>query len=170
MSLSPRIHKSAQQRGVGLVEVLVAMVVLSIGFAASARFQIMSMRENQSSLYRGQASFLVESMMERMRNNPGGVQDGAYNAADTDTAGVPGGCRLIKCTPAQLAQEDIALWRHSIAPLDGSPPKLPPYNNGAPARGTVSAPVDGVYNVQVTWESLVDGEVQTQSLAMSFRP
>lgn len=170
MFLKPHTVKRKDQRGVGLIEVLITMLVLSIGFATSARFQLLSMRENQNSLYRSHASYLIESMMEQMRNNPVGVQTGAYNSADTDLAAAPGNCRQTKCTPAQLAIEDIALWRHSFSPIDNSLPKLPSSSEDAPARGTISTPDSGIYTIELTWEALVDGELQSESVSMLFLP
>jgi type IV pilus assembly protein PilV len=57
------IHK---QRGVGLVEVLIAVLVLSIGLLGLAGLQLRTLRNNQSSLERGmavaQTHFIVDAM------------------------------------------------------------------------------------------------------------
>jgi len=170
MSLSLQTHNPGQQRGVGLIEVLITLLVLSLGFTASARFQVLSMRENQNSLYQSHAGTLIESMVDRMRNNPEGVDAGAYDSINTKTAGPPGKCIQTTCTPKQQAIEDIARWRHSISPLDGSQPKLPFSSTGEPAHGFISMPDNGVYTIELIWEALVQGETEMQSLSMSFRP
>lgn len=59
------------QRGLSLIEVLVAIVILSLGILGMAGLQASSLRSGQSSLYRSQAALLAENMAERMRANVG---------------------------------------------------------------------------------------------------
>ena len=57
------------QAGVSLVEVLVAVVVLSIGLLGLAGLQASGIRVGQSSIYRSQAAQLAYDMVDRMRVN-----------------------------------------------------------------------------------------------------
>ena len=59
-------HRS---RGFTLVEVLVALVVLSIGLLGVAALQLTSLRSNHSSAMRSQATFLAYDIIDRMRAN-----------------------------------------------------------------------------------------------------
>jgi type IV pilus assembly protein PilV len=62
--------KAPSQSGFTLLEVLIAMVVLSIGLFGLAGMQTMTMRANTSSYHRSLASMLANDMMDRIRSNP----------------------------------------------------------------------------------------------------
>jgi len=74
-------HRSSHQygRGFTLIEVLVTMVVVSIGLLGLAELQISGLRANMSSEARSKATLLVSDIIERMRANPLGVTIGAYH-------------------------------------------------------------------------------------------
>jgi type IV pilus assembly protein PilV len=55
--------------GFTLIEVLVALVVLSIGLLGVAGLQIVGLRGNLSAASRTQASYLAEDIIDRMRAN-----------------------------------------------------------------------------------------------------
>jgi type IV pilus assembly protein PilV len=79
-----------RQEGLSLIEVLVAVVLLSIGLLGLAGLQASGMRVGQSSIHRSQAAQLAHDMIERMRAD---VADaGAYElelgAAAPPCAGV----------------------------------------------------------------------------------
>ena len=67
----PRARRSgrAAQRGLGIIEVLVALVVVSLGVLGVAGLQLTGMKHSAGSLYRAQALSLAEDMAERMRLN-----------------------------------------------------------------------------------------------------
>jgi type IV pilus assembly protein PilV len=55
------------QRGVGIVEVLVAVLVLSIGLLGLAGLQMRTLRNNQSALERGVAVMETHAIVDAMR-------------------------------------------------------------------------------------------------------
>lgn len=57
------------QRGVSLVEVMVAVLVLSVGVLGAASLQLNALRFNLSASYTTHASFIAYDMLERMRAN-----------------------------------------------------------------------------------------------------
>lgn len=57
------------QRGVGLIEVLIALVVLSFGMLGLAGLQMWSLRYNQSAMERGMAVVQTHSIVDAMRAN-----------------------------------------------------------------------------------------------------
>ncbi|MGP0172026.1 type IV pilus modification protein PilV [Pseudomonas sp. NCHU5208] len=67
------------QAGATLIEVLVAIVVLSIGLLGLAGLQATSIQANQSAYYRSQASILAADITDRMRANRKAAQAGDYN-------------------------------------------------------------------------------------------
>lgn len=56
-----------RQRGVTLIEVLVAIVLLSIGLLGLAGLQLRGMQVNQGSISRSQAAIMAEDLVDRMR-------------------------------------------------------------------------------------------------------
>ncbi len=57
------------QRGVTLIEVLVTVLIFSIGLLGLAGLQATSLRQNMSAYQRTQASVLAMDMLDRMRAN-----------------------------------------------------------------------------------------------------
>lgn len=65
--------------GVGMLEVLVALVLVSVGLLGMASLQLNGMKVAKGSFSRSQAVLFVENMVTRMRSNPTGVTAGLYN-------------------------------------------------------------------------------------------
>jgi type IV pilus assembly protein PilV len=57
------------QRGVGLIEVLIALLVLSFGMLGLAGLQMWSLKYNQSAMERGMAVVQTHSIVDAMRAN-----------------------------------------------------------------------------------------------------
>jgi type IV pilus modification protein PilV len=96
--------------GVSLIEVLVSVVVLSIGLLGVAAMQSIALRGGQSSLESSQAIIQTSAILEAMRAN-------RLNAVAYNTAG------MICVTPAAggtLAQDDISNWIGSLKQTIGS--------------------------------------------------
>ena len=166
--LTPR---PGAQRGVGLIEILVTVVMLSIGFLAAAKMQIEGMRFSKSAYYRSQAYFLASDMLDRMRANPVGVNAGAYDEIDTagDLADPGCGDAGAGCGPAALARQDRYEWSAQLHPLDGLPNFVPALGSAeAPASGSVRRLPggQGIFEITLSWEETVGDEVLDQTLSM----
>lgn len=102
-----------KQRGFSLIEVLVSLVIMSVGILGVAGMQIISLQQNRSSMLRGEALQLGNDIMDRMRANPD--QDYAGEDFDDDpptaTNCVGSG---VNCSAAQMKNFDIAQWKCSI--------------------------------------------------------
>ena len=61
-----------------MLEVLVAMVLLSIGLLGVARLQMFGLQNTGNAYFRTQASGLLTELVERVRANPQGALDNAY--------------------------------------------------------------------------------------------
>jgi type IV pilus assembly protein PilV len=66
-------------RGFSLVEVLVSIVVLSIALLGTAGLTAASLKSNNSSYYRSQATVLADDILDRMRANVVVARGGTYN-------------------------------------------------------------------------------------------
>lgn len=105
-----------RQRGLGLIEVLISLVVLSIGLLGVGAMQISSLRDNQRAGFRAQAILLVDELADRMRANREVLSlsgdDNPYNGA-TDAAEVVTSCSS-GCSPTNMAKADIDGWYGEI--------------------------------------------------------
>ncbi len=115
--------------GFTLIEVLVTIVVVSIGLLGLAGLQIDGLRANMSSESRSKATLLADDITERMRANPVGVTAGAYNgiaASETLCGGIPPApfCSSTSdnssvvppsCTEIEMAAFDAWVWSCGIA-------------------------------------------------------
>lgn len=170
---SSGLNRRVCEHGVGLIEVLVALVVLSIGFLVSANMQLRGMRSNQDTYHYSQAMMLANDMMDRMRNNRAGVLAGEYNGMTTGEVTKPA-CASSGCNAEGLADLDRFEWSANLQKLRGETkfvPLLPPAADGEPATGAISAPdANGVYTLTMSW-ARQDGETEVvETLPMRFIP
>jgi type IV pilus assembly protein PilV len=109
-----RVH---DQRGFNLIEVLVALVVLSIGLLGIAGLQLSTIRNTQSSLSRSLATTFMNDLAEKIyANTPGALN---YGALDSNAANYcatvlticaregTSGAVPAACTSAQMAAYDF---------------------------------------------------------------
>ena len=130
--------KQVGQQGFSLLEVLVAVVVLSVGLLGIAGLQLTGLRYSHNANLRYIAVLQANDMADRLRANPAGVASGSYNAVSGP--GSDPGCIATSCSPAQLANNDIFEWNRDYANL------LP---SGA---GTVTGGGTGsVFTITVSW-------------------
>jgi type IV pilus assembly protein PilV len=123
-------HSTRGERGAGLIEVMVAIVVLSIGLLGIAGLQAATTKYKINTWSRSAASQLVSDLSERIRINPDvagsnfttGVASAssyALNSTWAAQAGLPAidkDCAkpAIACTTAERATYDMAFWRQRV--------------------------------------------------------
>lgn len=98
-----------------MIEVLVAMVVLSIGLLGLAGLQTAGLKSNNSAYQRSQSSVMANEILDRMRANRVGIQAGFYD--DPYGGGTPPDplCSTSGCSVAEMAQYDVYYWETSLA-------------------------------------------------------
>lgn len=106
-------RESTRGGGFTLIEVLIALVVMSVGLLGLASLQTNTLAFNRDAYLRSQATALAYDIIDRMRaNRDAAVNGGAYdvpamaNPAPVCNAAVP-------TTP--VATADIAGWRRALA-------------------------------------------------------
>ncbi len=97
--------------GLTLVEILVALVVLSIGLLGLAGLQTLSLKFNTSAFHRTQATALVYDFADRMRANRQAALADEYTIAFQDPAPACGAPNLV----GTIAQQDVSIWRNTLA-------------------------------------------------------
>ena len=161
------------ERGVGLIEILIAVVVLSIGFLAAAQMQVQGMRTSQGAYYRSQAYFMASDIINRMRSNPDGVINGAYDNFTTTSGLVDPNCGDAYCSSAEMASQDKYDWSAYLyateAQANGFQPTLPS-SSGTTAKGVISMLDDGVYEITMTWSEQLGDSDTSQTLTINFAP
>jgi type IV pilus assembly protein PilV len=98
-------------RGITMVEAMVALVVISVGMLGIAGLYLSSLQAGRSANLRIQAVNLASEMADRIRANR--TAKGAY-ALTAGTLPTAVDCATATCTPAQLAQSDQNLWVTSL--------------------------------------------------------
>jgi len=79
------------QNGFSLIEVLFAMAIFSIGILAVAKMELLTAKNNRSGNEITQATLLVESHMERLKNISDVTDLGDLDETNLDQSGTPGG-------------------------------------------------------------------------------
>lgn len=96
-----------RQRGFSLVEVLIALVIMSVGMLGIAGLYVQSMQAGRTSMLRHNAVTLAGDVADRIRANPrAGI---AYAGAGADNGCVAMGT---DCDEASMAAHDIFLWNN----------------------------------------------------------
>ncbi|EAZ99349.1 Ribosome recycling factor [Marinobacter sp. ELB17] len=109
-------HKSIRRStGVGLIEVLVSLLVLSVGILGIAGLQTRALQMNQSVLYQSRANVLAYDIMDRMRANQSQVDN--YQIDFSDAVPSFSNCYSpsANCTAIQIADFDLGSWRADLA-------------------------------------------------------
>ncbi|VXC94151.1 type IV pilus modification protein PilV [Pseudomonas sp. 9Ag] len=126
---------SARQRGATLIEVLVAMLILSVGLLGLAGMQMTALKSNQSAYYRSQATVLAYDIIDRMRANRTEALNGVYDIALQNQA-----CDPDIAPSGTLAKKDVAEWLNSLSCL-----------LSGDAKGSVVRN-DRVFTVSIEWD------------------
>jgi len=120
--------KTSSARGFTMLEVLVAILVLSLGLLGLAGLQTVGLRNNTASTQRTIATLLASDIADRMRANYNSVVSGDYNYANYSVAAgssvvgkttYANGISTTVCTPGActstlIAQQDIYDWNQQI--------------------------------------------------------
>jgi len=132
------IDRRPAQAGFTLVEVLIALVVMSIGMLGIAGLYVQSMQAGRTSMLHHNAITMAGDVADRIRANP--RAGAAYAGAGANNNCVSGG---INCTPDQMAANDIFLWQLQAANT------LP---NGTVTIVFNNAVLPPTYQITVAWQ------------------
>ncbi len=145
------------QYGFSLIELLVALIVFTIGLLAVAGLQTVSKQANYESLQRTTAAQIANGLLEDMRTNGDGIDTylgaGDLGGGSRGAQPVPNCTSGSGCNPAQKAVSDLWVWEQM---LDGNLEM----NAGTAAGGLVSPTLcidgplvggAGTYEVTIAW-------------------
>jgi type IV pilus assembly protein PilV len=107
---SPRV-----QRGVSMIEVLVAVLIFTVGLIGLGGLLITATKSNASAYVRTQVTFLANNMADRMRANPLGLWNADYDSASYPiTQTLPVCDATTGCTPEDVALRDQVVWSQQL--------------------------------------------------------
>jgi type IV pilus assembly protein PilV len=131
------------QSGFTMIEVMVALVVMSIGLLGIAKLVLYSAHSNDSAYMRSQATELAYEILDNMRANRTQALAGSYNTALATGPVVPGALCLgvgANCSAPQLAAYDLYQWKTRLAAPTGALPSgqgSVAVAGGTPATATI---------------------------------
>lgn len=146
--------------GFSLVEVLIAMLVLSFGVLAAVALQLVSKRNAVDADQRSLAASYAYDLMERVRANSTQAGLVAYTGTPTLGAGSQGAnppvnCRTQSCTTTQVAFFDLWDWERQI---DGTTETIAADGSNVGGldspRVCISGPgggASGIYTIIIAW-------------------
>lgn len=137
--------------GFTLVEVMVALAVMSIGMLGIASLYTQSLGAARTTQFRSQAINLLADMADRIRSNRLGGADYAGGPANNN-CDLSGGAT---CTPAEMAAHDLFVWNAQVQAL------LPGGAWNIVRNAAVAPPT---YTLTVTWEEVGQGTLQAQAV------
>lgn len=160
--------------GFTIIEVLVALLVLSVGLLGLAALQATGLRYNHSAYLRSQAVVQVYDMADRMRANLPGVQAGAYsNLSGIPTSYTSGSINCVgnsssnNCVAADMAQFDLGQWNTANGGLlPGGAGKV----GIAAGGGADCANANAVCTITVSWNEIEGGVPVAKSFSTTIQP
>ena len=157
-----------KSRGFTLIEVMIALFVLSVGMLGSTAMMLRGQREAVKVNHDGTAMQLASNMAERIRSNVSGVSQNAYDAL---VAGQPNpGCISTGCSALNRATYDSYLWGQELGELPNGTGSVDLVSIPNPSRTN-----DRLFQITVSWTEVQrtgtnTGAEVTKNYVMMFQP
>ena len=147
-----RIGTIQNHDGFSLIEVLIALVIMSVGMLGIAGLYVEGMNAGRTSIFRHHAVTLAGDVADRIRANP---RAGAAYAGDRGN----NNCVLgnVNCDPEQMAANDIDLWKIQAGEMLPSGDVTVTYNDDV---------VPPTYTIVVGWEEAGEATPPTYTIVI----
>lgn len=146
------VHK---QQGISLIEVLVALLIASIGLLGIVAIQTNRVQLAHQEIQLSTASILVTEMAERLRANVPGVVADLYSDIDTsNTFADSASCN--PCTEEQIRNRDANEWKAKIAKYL------------VQGKGTIKEDAVDNFTISITWKN-TEGEDSQRSVVVAIK-
>lgn len=144
MSLKTNPHSVKMQRGLTLIEALIALLVISIGLLGIAALQLTSLKQTSNANWSSQAVWYSYEMTDRINANRSDDNVSLNNYIGIDTNDdYNQDCVANPCSPADMATADAEQWKALISNLPEG-------------RGVINAgPVPNSLEISVLWRDSV---------------
>ncbi|BCE02885.1 type IV pilus modification protein PilV [Marinicellulosiphila megalodicopiae] len=101
-------HSLLNQTGTGLIEIMVAVLIISVSLLGLGALLNASLQTNQAAYARTTAATLIYDVADRIRANP--TQDYSVNLTYTPPETEDTSCEVNSCSPIQMRNYDINQW------------------------------------------------------------
>lgn len=161
--------RTVHQAGTSLVEVLIAVSILSFGILGIARMQTSAITSTSLAYQYSQAALLAQSIAEDIRANPVAAAAGFYQVSpDGDPRSSDKDCAQTNCSPIELARWHLATWTSLLGRSTNDQAQTPshmlPFGLGAGRLG-ISCPEickgDSVQVITIYWDARHSGATGT---------
>ena len=174
-------RRRVRARGASLVEVLVAIVVLSVGIVGAAGVQIKAMKFGQVSQQRSMAVQHALAISERMRANLAASSQSlsdyqfvfAYSEIPTKLQAITAPACTSACTPQEMARRDLLDWQAQLGSgLTGGRGTIARMANaaGSPYVVTVMWIEKEMVDTQRSLNCPTNAPADVQCVTMRFQP
>lgn len=134
--------------GSTLIEVLIALLVFSIGLQGIASLQYQAVKENFDSSQRSHAVWMAQELINRIKANPDGREADSYNAAPDCIA--PPDCIGGECNGTEMAAFDLSEMFCQDSLIDSS---LEVTCNDADASDGLTCSPNSDFTLTLQWSS-----------------
>lgn len=154
---------AASQRGVGLIEILISLLIMSLGVLGVIALQITAKRNNTDSIQQTIAAQLAYDVIERMRSNNSGnglrtYYDSAPNRVGIIATQPTPVCAInATCNAAELAEHDLWAWEQQLLgasefiAVGGSQTVTGGMVNPTACINGPVGGISGLYSVTIAW-------------------
>ena len=140
-------------QGFSLIEVLITVVITSVGLLAYAALQVNGLKQTNSALIRSEASILVNDMADRIRANVPGALAGGYShkLVASDSADCTS-----SCPPYDYAIFEVNQWLNLIG-------KQLPQSSGtiscvdSDTADAIPCSENSIHTLLISWDNNRDG-------------
>ncbi|MHB8949298.1 MAG: type IV pilus modification protein PilV [Rhodoferax sp.] len=152
-----KIFSKRTQRGVSLIEVLVALLVTSFGLLGMAALQARAIKGNQSSMQKTQATVMSYYILDAMRVDRSSAKLLNYNTGSLDsvTGRIGPVCSAATVTGTTLAKNNLRDWITALKESIGN-------SADSTTCGAVLCDADGNCRIQVRWDDTRAGGLGVQ--------
>jgi type IV pilus assembly protein PilV len=153
LTAAPPVRAAATRAaGFSLVEVLVSLVVISVGMIGIAALYGQGLNAGSTALYRTVAVNLSADMADRIRINR--LAGAAYKGAAANKHCDPEHVGGVSCAPADMAAHDLFAWKEQLNAQLPNPTGAVDYDG---------ATIPPTFKIKITWQEPGLREVTYQS-------
>lgn len=136
-------RRRCSEHGFTLIEVLVTMLILSIGLMGIAGLQAVSLKMNQSAHLSSQATFLAYDIIDRMRANRTAALNQEYD--------MPMGCTAPSVSG--VVKDDLENWLKTLCGVEGeeNAPGVLPQGDSGKTGAAIDMDDEGRVTVTLAW-------------------
>lgn len=155
-------QRRIQLKGATLIEILVALLILSFGLLGMAALQARALKGNQSSMQRTQAVMMSYYILDAMRVDRNSAKSLNYNTGSLTGTTIGPICNPAAVTGTTLADNNLKHWIQSLKTTIGKA-------GDTTTCGAVLCDADGICRVQVRWDDSRAGGLGVQIIETNTR-